>query len=61
MRKKINKKILTTTIYEKQKFHSDCFKNESAMAIKLEGGAANSPPACLGLRWVNSSFAIINN
>ena len=44
MRKKINKKILTTTIYEKQKFHSDCFKNESVMAIKLEGGGANSPP-----------------
>ena len=52
MRKKINKKIVTTTIYEKQKFHSDCFKNESAIAIKLEGGGppTSPPPACLGLR-----------
>ena len=45
MRKKINKKIVTTTIYEKQKFHSDCFKNERAIAIKRGGGGPpTSPP-----------------
>jgi len=57
MRKKINKKIVTTTIYEKQKFHSDCFKNESAIAIKLEGGGPpTSPPSLFRVKVSKQIF-----
>ena len=48
-KKNFTKNPLKYYLLKVKKFHGDSVKNESARAKKLEGGAPNAPPACLGL------------